>query len=98
MRQGEALEHFGDVAEFGGGAAEEFAAGGCVEEEVADLDGGADVAGGGLGVGDASTAVVDLVGRVAGGGAGEAAGNSRRRHEPAAGGLRIRSGARSIRP
>ena len=50
--QRQSQEGFGDVPELGGGAFDEFSAGGGVEKKIANFDDGADVAGGGLGIGE----------------------------------------------
>jgi hypothetical protein len=72
VREGELEDHLGDMAELGGGAFHELSAGGGVEEEVADLDGGAGVAGSGLHQGVLAAAGFNFVGGGVGrAGAGE---------------------------
>ena len=59
--QGQPHDHLVDVARLGGGALEELASGGRVEEQVAHLNSRPDVSGGGLRVGDAPAAILDFV-------------------------------------
>ena len=72
--QGEAQQGLGDVPELGGRALDELAPCGCVEKEVADLDGGANVAGRRLHPAQLAAAVGGFVSGVAVRGAGEDAG------------------------
>jgi hypothetical protein len=72
--QGEPQDGFGDVPELGGRTLDELPPCGCVVEEVADLDGGADVPRRRLRVRNVAAAVVHLVGGFAPGHAAEDAG------------------------
>ena len=61
MRNSQSDQSFADVSELGGGSLEEFSAGGSVEEKISHVDGGADIAGGGLRLVALAAAIENLV-------------------------------------